>query len=1562
MRKALRKWRDKRKSSREGSVVGTSSGNVNASTPNGNVKPSAVEPDVAEIPITSAESIWNSAYDALKADEPKLVQGYEKILSLNLNQSAVSLGTANVENTIEDENVLVRRAQMSQLINDGLNKTAREMNTKSNIGPVMQVVNTTKKLVTDAIKDMPQAALPWGLVYISLSVLTHPISQTEANHTGIEYIGATIKWYWEQAALLFDGSLKDPSFIGAQNELRLAFINFYKKILQFQMRSICNYYKNRSYVFLRDLVELDDWDGSLKSLRVDDASLRNKVDAFLSLESESHLRAIAHHTKAQENYQRTQEDQQCLRDLRITDPRVDRSRIERTKGGLLQESYRWILENPQFQNWRTNDENRLLWLRGDPGKGKTMLLCGLVEELMQQSDPSPVTFFFCQATIPSINNHIAVLRGLIWLLADQHPSLISHIRKAYDTAGKAIFDEGNAWYALSDIFSNMLGDAELPPVYIIIDALDECTTGRPELLRLIRRISTSSSAKWAVSSRNWPEIEKELVEGMNLSLEVNATLVAASVNAYILHKASQISLLKQNDELKEEVCRQMREKANGTFLWVAIVFERLNSESDAYYDDASDVMAILDEMPEDLTKLYTIMLERISQLKGKGSGLCRTILAIVTLAYRPLHLNELSTLAGFQNNLKKLHQLNTLIKDCGSFLTVRENHIYFIHQSAKEYLATDLSSQPIIFRQEMEGIRYTMVLNSLNAMEQTLRENIYGLEHPSTLIDDVSPPHPNPLDHCLYSCINWVAHLCEIYHSTNDQSLLDSLIDEEEILHFLRKHILHWFEALALTRNLSTNITYVQRLNELLKSRSATEELRKLMYDAGRFMQYHIQIMESAPMQIYSSALLFSPAQSLVRTHFRSNLPWIKHVSKSVKDADWSPRLQTIENRQPENIRSSGTNLLILHSSSKNVEIWDMATGKQVHTLNHAEDVQHAVFSNDSNRVLTVAWDRIYSWDTNSGAIIQSTRIRGFNDGKLYAISNDGKYMASCKGYGMDDGDGVQIYHVAGRTKQQLPHTGAAHSMNALTWSDDSNFLAITTGNTTRVWEVSSGNEKLVLLNDDGNVRGVPSFSGDSKLIAFPAGQEIEVWDLNAEDKILTVAAESSWEVEIVEFSKDSKLIAETRYHKDNNGVSQYYVLIWEVATGLKQHELHIGSEPITTMTLSDDAQTLAVAFSENIEIYALTENTHGDSNAHDKRQIEHSPSVITFSANFELVATADKRYVAIWNTTTGDLIQAFDDVHAHRGCGLQFSRDYKSIYTSTNTGGLRKWDIASGNSVQTFPKYPTSGRMNGIAFSFDGSCFASESQAGNEILLWNLNTAESISHSMSFLEGGLKNVHLLALSLNAEYLVSAEYLASATYKSAVSKLTPYSFTVWNVQTGEELWTTKVDIEIYQGIRFCEACYLPANDHESIAISSDGSRILFTEQARHGMWILTKQGEKIRFQICCRYFDPSFDMESPSTHILTQLGRIALDNLIAKAKSLTGLETAYDYHFIAEGYGVSLDKLWITWNGKNLLWLPPDYRATTWMAISRHCIVMAARVGQPCVIRFSGPPPFVSTS
>jgi hypothetical protein len=157
------------------------------------------------------------------------------------------------------------------------------------------------------------------------------------------------------------------------------------------------------------------------------------------------------------------EDQQCLKDLRLAGPSDGKARIELTKCGLLEDPYRRILDHADFRWWCDDEHSQLLWIKGDPGKGKMMLLIGIIIELSKHPkqsirDAKPTSFLLCRATDSRLNNATVVLRGLIYLLVvqqkslDQRRSLISHVRKKYNDAGRQLFEDANAFFASSHIF------------------------------------------------------------------------------------------------------------------------------------------------------------------------------------------------------------------------------------------------------------------------------------------------------------------------------------------------------------------------------------------------------------------------------------------------------------------------------------------------------------------------------------------------------------------------------------------------------------------------------------------------------------------------------------------------------------------------------------------------------------------------------------------------------------------------------------------------------------------------------------------------------------------------------------------------------------------------------------------------------------------------------------------------------------------------------------------------------------------------------------------------------
>ena len=110
-------------------------------------------------------------------------------------------------------------------------------------------------------------------------------------------------------------------------------------------------------------------------------------------------------------------------------------------------AYIQILGHPRYLQWHADKERRMLWIKGDPGNGKIMLLCGNIDSLQEWlTDPHALlSHSFCQASDQCSNSATVVLRALMLLLVDQQPSLATHIQGEYDRSDKTLFEDKNAW-------------------------------------------------------------------------------------------------------------------------------------------------------------------------------------------------------------------------------------------------------------------------------------------------------------------------------------------------------------------------------------------------------------------------------------------------------------------------------------------------------------------------------------------------------------------------------------------------------------------------------------------------------------------------------------------------------------------------------------------------------------------------------------------------------------------------------------------------------------------------------------------------------------------------------------------------------------------------------------------------------------------------------------------------------------------------------------------------------------------------------------------------------------
>ncbi|KAF7716789.1 Uncharacterized protein PECH_006797 [Penicillium ucsense] len=509
-------------------------------------------------------------------------------------------------------------------------------------------------------------------------------------------------------------------------------------------------------------------------------------------------------------------DRACLRDLRTTDPRDDKERIKEVNGGLLENCYRWILENEAFKQWHYGQENRLLWIRGDPGKGKTMLQCGIIEELARlHGSGAMITFFFCQATDNRINTAKSVLRGLIYLLIEQKPCLITYVRNRYDKAGKDLFEDVNAWSALTSILASILEDPSLQGAYVMIDALDECEHGLEHLLKFVSETSAANSqVKWLVSSRNHANIIEHLASATHVApiqLELNENSVSEAVKEFIRQQMNSLTTRKgYNAETHEKIKRYLLDHSQDTFLWVALVCRRLTLTSRRH------ALKALETFPAGLDTLYQRMFSHVQQ--SEDAELCTLLLRTLLTVYRPVTLLELgSLLEGRSEDYDDICSLPEIIAACGSFLVLRENTIAFVHQSAKDFLLQSTSAQ--IFPRGLVDEHYEVFSQSLKVLHKTLRRDIYDIKSPGISAFDIITPSPDPLAPAKYACILWVDHLDMCMGSAEETHcwLARGSLDV-----FLQEKYIHWLEALSILRNVSHGIKAMKKLEQLCQV-SSTE-------------------------------------------------------------------------------------------------------------------------------------------------------------------------------------------------------------------------------------------------------------------------------------------------------------------------------------------------------------------------------------------------------------------------------------------------------------------------------------------------------------------------------------------------------------------------------------------------------------------------------------------------------------------------------------------------------------------------------------------------------------------
>ncbi|KAG5761801.1 hypothetical protein H9Q72_010098 [Fusarium xylarioides] len=1098
----------------------------------------------------------------------------------------------------------------------------------------------------------------------------------------------------------------------------------------------------------------------------------------------------------------------CLEHLYITDPVADKQRIEDDKGGLLKDCYSWILENDDFIQWRDDPHYRLLWIKGDPGKGKTMLLAGLITELEKTSDDG-IFYFFCQAEQPLLRTAPYVLRGLIWFIVRKRPALISYVHNEYDQAGKSIFSNHNAWQAVSGILTTILEDEASADCIILIDALDECSQEREKLIDYISQRSVSCKAKWVISSRNWPDIESQLdatQRQVRLHLELNHASISNAVVKFVDRKITQLNST-YSEPNRAQIRKHLLENANDTFLWVALVSQELGKPGVKHYHSSS----ILQRFPPGLSELYGRM---VSDINDRDMHWCRAILAVIAVALRPLSFQELAAADGALTEWAEDEEtLSSLVASCGSLLTIRGNTVYTVHQSVNDFLLT----APKILLSGIAHQQLSIFLSSIKVMQHMLHRNLYDLEDNCAPIGDIAVLPKAPLTIAGYACIYWVDHFCEwpLTDNQHQNNLCYTMITQ-----LLQSKYLYWLEAMSLLRCTSEAIKAMQRLEEKLEDR-VSGELKPLVNDAVRFASTHRTIMDAAPLQLYDSALIFSPQLSKIKRCFS------REISKSINVLSpdfqhWGACLQTIpglashvENFAICEFSPDGRNIATINTNNDSIILIDASTGELVKSTDIPGGRLREFTFHPSGDLLVILSDDIDDIDgirdiEEIGDREDITKMyilrlsdgecsKGFTVPKIgyptsLSLSPDGQLVALVSDLGT-----VDIWNLASETKMDGCHMTPRSNVEYIAWIHTVSYpqaLLILRSCDISIWclenthqmvkimsleriefpdvskvsrdrtccAVFQGGEELVLYSwgssitvhkigrfDEGKCIDDASWVGDG-LIAICGDFGIEVWDIEAKRLIAHLQGDPA---EAICYGENRQLAS--------LGFRNSILKIWSLDTILSHPELitqqsaniveaFITSPRGRVAVISNDGEFDRLSIAANGKFHHLPKTLQ-----HSSPESRYRPESLAFGQDDYFAVATDTDAIEIFNFNhdTGlYYCERWIRQHLaaeHISLTIQFWGQQQII---TRGDCITFWDLKTGECSRCLPapypfrRCPSAITANGLIAMRHGR---------SRVVIWDITRGKEAQHfDVDFLYPDLREISNISLNSSGTLAISA--------------------------------------------------------------------------------------------------------------------------------------------------------------------------------------------------------------
>ncbi|KAL8402637.1 hypothetical protein RB596_009123 [Gaeumannomyces avenae] len=546
-----------------------------------------------------------------------------------------------------------------------------------------------KDWIDDAVQASPEAKTAWACVCLLLPLLTNPSEVEAANEEGLLYVTQKIRFYTAMESLFLLGE-DEVLPAAAKRESRSRLIELYQAIIDFQAQSVLRFFRRRFSNFLRDTIKWDPWKEMLEKVKELGRDVENEA---LQINAASSRKALG---KLVQWAEKSEEDK-CLQSLRRGDYAWYKDRVE----VRVSDTCLWFLNHDSYQSWLTDESGPLL-VSADPGCGKSVLARYLIDSRLGfrlPSDAAICYFFFKDQDQNTIELALCALAHQLLCL---RPQLMRHALPRYKQDGAGL---ANNVTALWNILESATADPQAGTVVIILDALDECLQDEHNMVTLSRYIhdhfeKRPGNFKILMTSRPYEgtiqHIQRleESFPNIRIKGEDDSETIREEINSVIEYRVSRME--KFDDDLKTHLKKRLMNITHRTYLWLYLIFEHLNHT--AVKKTVLGLDKALGNLPATVNEAYEKILARSTAPQET-----RKAIFILLAAYRPLTLREMQIAVELAPDAACLDGLDLEPDDefkkrfrmwCGLFITVHDEKVYFLHQTAREFLLPRVTFLP----------------------------------------------------------------------------------------------------------------------------------------------------------------------------------------------------------------------------------------------------------------------------------------------------------------------------------------------------------------------------------------------------------------------------------------------------------------------------------------------------------------------------------------------------------------------------------------------------------------------------------------------------------------------------------------------------------------------------------------------------------------------------------------------------------------------------------------------------------------------------------------------------